>query len=63
MGYETIKQAFEEMFEIEASMYDSYDMLIGAIKNKKIKLILERIRDDEKKHESNVSEILKILKD
>lgn len=60
--YETITQMFQEMLEIEVNMDNTYLEMIQNVRNKEIKEILEYIRDDEHKHEHNVSEILKILK-
>lgn len=63
MSFEDIKKSFEEMRDIESRMYDSYIKLMDCTENKEIKEILERIKNDEKKHENNVTEILKIIEE
>ena len=54
-------ESFKEMLKIEKSMEATYELLIQMVKNKEIKAILRGIRDDERKHEANVNEILAIL--
>lgn len=63
MGHETIKKLFQEILDMERVFIRSYGKLVSMTDNDEWKKIFKEIALEEKKHEKNALEMLRILEE